>query len=147
MGSSVVEARQSSSGEKTAKGYKREWLADLWARYLPPSRDSGGTSVTPSHPSATGSESVTDEDPFLTDNPPFVTDGQPSSHAQRDAVTDVTDKSDARVTTRAGVAYTHCQICNADLLNAAQRHRGFCSRCFLNALPPELDSNDGAGSA
>jgi hypothetical protein len=33
-------------GDKIQKGYKREWLVDLWARYLPPSPDSAVTSDT-----------------------------------------------------------------------------------------------------
>jgi hypothetical protein len=36
---------------------------------------------------------VTDEDLFVTDDPSHVTDSNPPNHAQRDGVTDVTDKS------------------------------------------------------
>jgi hypothetical protein len=76
----------------TAKGYRREDLADLWSRYLSPSRDSADTSDTTSQSSATGSESVMDDDLFVTDDPSHVTDSNPPNHAQRDGVTDVTDK-------------------------------------------------------
>ena len=36
--------------DHTAKGYRREDLADLWSRYLPPPRDSDDTSDTTSQP-------------------------------------------------------------------------------------------------
>jgi hypothetical protein len=36
---------------------------------------------------------VTDEDLFVTEDPSHVTDSNPPNHAQRDGVTDVTDKS------------------------------------------------------
>ena len=80
-------------GDNTAKGYKREGLADLWARYLSPLRDSADTSVTTSQPSATGSQGVTDSDPVVSDRGARVTDSDPQNHAQRDGVTDVSDKS------------------------------------------------------
>ena len=47
----------------TAKGYRREDLADLWSRYLSPLQDSADTSDTTSQSSATGAEGVTDSGP------------------------------------------------------------------------------------
>ena len=61
----------------TAKGYRREDLADLWSRYLSPSLDSADTSDTTSQSRSAGSESVTDEDLFVTDDPSYVTDSNP----------------------------------------------------------------------
>lgn len=80
-------------GDHTAKGYRREDLADLWSRYLSPLRDSADTSVTTSQSSATQSEGVTDSNPDVSASGARVTDPQPQNHAQRDGVTDVTDKS------------------------------------------------------
>jgi hypothetical protein len=88
----------------TAKGYRREDLADTWSRYLSPLRDSADTSDTTSQSSATGSEGVTDSDPFVTDRDARVTDSQPTNHAQRDDVTDVTDKSQDRAASNEGTA-------------------------------------------
>jgi hypothetical protein len=85
-----VHSKSVRIGDKTQKGYRREWLHDLWIRYLPPSSDSAVTSVTTSQSRVAELESVT----LVTDDSLFVTDSQPPNHAQRDAVTDVTHKSE-----------------------------------------------------
>jgi Protein of unknown function (DUF3631) len=61
-------------GEKTAKGYKAEWFADAWARYLPPL-----VSVTRSQGSDSGASGdpgpVTGDDAAVTGEPAAVTPG------------------------------------------------------------------------
>jgi hypothetical protein len=141
-------------GDHTAKGYRREDLADLWSRYVSPFRDSADTSVTTSQSSATQSESVTDEDLFVTDDPSHVTDSKPLNHAQRDVVTDVTDKSEDGPASnghshppRQGVTYSRCQICGTDLFNAVQRQRGTCGPCHMNRAPTPQPSRQHEGLA
>jgi Protein of unknown function (DUF3631) len=96
-------------GDNTAKGYKRDALADLWARYLSPLRDSADTSDTTSQSSATQPEGVTDSGPGVSASGARVTDSQPTNHAQRDRVTDVTDKSQDPHTTT-GHRATGCLV-------------------------------------
>jgi hypothetical protein len=48
-------------GDKIQKGYKREWLFDIWNRYLPPSSDSSVTTVTTDTSRSEGVTDVTDE--------------------------------------------------------------------------------------
>jgi hypothetical protein len=57
------------------------------------------------------------------------------------------DEADVADVQEADRLFDHCQICDADLYNAVQRQRGLCGPCFINALPPDLDNNQGAGSA
>jgi hypothetical protein len=114
-------------GEHTAKGYRREDLANLWSRYLSPLRDSANTSDTTSQSGATQSEGVTDNDPDVSDRDARVTDSQPTNHAQRDVVTDVTDKSQGGPTP----IFPTCQLCGADLWAPQSQQRGTCERCHL----------------
>ena len=119
-----VHSKSVRIGDKTAKGYRREWLHDLWVRYLPPSPDSADTSDTTSQSRSTGSESVTDEDLFVTDDPSHVTDSNPPNHAQRAGVTDVTDKSEGGAPTNGHRCTGRLEACtnfNCRLSNACSQ--------------------------
>jgi hypothetical protein len=115
---------------RTPKGYRREDLADIWSRYLSPTRDSAATSATPPHPSATGSESVADSDPFVADSDLFVADSQPSNHAH---VADVADKSQDGPAGNGHKAASsdYCSRCGDPLLNQAQQQRRICGPCMM----------------
>jgi Protein of unknown function (DUF3631) len=131
-------------GDKTPRGYKREWLVDIWTRYLPPSPAKGATSATPQHSSAAGSESVADSGLSVADVPPHVADSQPSNHAHVADVADVADKSEdggeeplwdseaACVTDSANGHRTHCRDCGTELRPPLEA-RGTCGPCHFKA--------------
>lgn len=128
-------------GDKTAKGYKREWLFDIWARYLPPSPDSAVTSDTTSqtaeNTAPTREDTVTDA---VTDNS-VVTDASVTAQRnvtdlnrcdkgkqhQCDGVTDVTDKSEDEKT-NGQRHYSTCQHdgCNVPLYAPDSAQLGLC---------------------
>jgi hypothetical protein len=93
--------------ETTAKGYRREDLADLWTRYLPPPKDEKDAVGSPSDSAVTS-----------------VTPSQ--SPDTRDAVTDVTHKSLGQPA-ELPVLFGGTQIC-ADCAEPYDQP-GFTSRC------------------
>jgi hypothetical protein len=115
-----------ASGQ-TAKGYRRDELADVWARYLSPSPDSADTSDTTSQTRSDGPEDVSDTGPDVSDGGARVTDSQPSNHAQRDGVTDVTDKSQD-----GGPPLYTCRLCGNRLMYPLSQQRGVCERCYID---------------